>query len=108
MPMPLIIRKSKKLGDTYALLYIANSNYRQPPHPLNQSIGMVVSKSLNGPWKKVGKTGLILKSSPDPKHWTYGMQVAYNGNEGDLNLWCALSWEEIEAEEKSLENVQSP
>ena len=41
----------KKFGDTYALLYIANSDYRQPPHPLNQSIGMVVSRSLNGPWQ---------------------------------------------------------
>lgn len=65
----------KKFGDRYALLYIANSNYHQPPHPFNQNIGMVVSKSLYGPWKKVGKTGLILNSSPDSKHWTYGMQV---------------------------------
>ena len=65
----------KKFGNTYALLYIANSNYHQPPHPFNQSIGMVVSKSLYGPWKKVGKNGLILSSSKDPKHWTYGMQV---------------------------------
>jgi hypothetical protein len=65
----------KKFGDTYALLYIANSDYHQPPHPLNQSIGMVVSRSLSGPWKKVGQDGLILDDSPDPNHWTHGMQV---------------------------------
>jgi len=65
----------KKFGDTYALLYVANSDYHQPPHPLNQRIGMIVSKSLNGPWNKVGSDGLILKSSDDPTHWTHAKQV---------------------------------
>ena len=34
--------------------------------------------------------------------------AACNGIEGDLNLWYAPSWEEIEAEEKRLESGQSP
>jgi len=58
-----------------ARIKIANSDYRQPPHPLNQSIGMVVSKSLDGPWQKVGTNGPILDDSADPTHWTHGMQV---------------------------------
>jgi hypothetical protein len=64
-----------KFGDAYALLYIANSDYHQPPHPLNQQIGMAVSDSLEGPWKKVGRDGLVLGPSPDPKHWAHGSQV---------------------------------
>jgi hypothetical protein len=42
-----------KIDDQYVLLYIANDDYHQPPHPANQNIGMAVSTSLNGPWKKV-------------------------------------------------------
>lgn len=64
-----------KIGETYALLYIANNDFHQPPHPRNQRIGMALSKSLSGPWNKVGRDGLILQPSPDPKHWTYGSQV---------------------------------
>lgn len=50
----------QKFGDTYALLYIANSDYHQPPHPLNQAIGMRVSKSLDGPWRKVVEPGIYM------------------------------------------------
>lgn len=60
-----------KVGDEYILLYIANDNYKTPPHSSNQNIGMMKSKSLYGPWKKVGKDGLILKPSSNPKFWTY-------------------------------------
>ncbi len=59
----------------YALLYISNSDYRQPPHPLNQHIGMVTATSLDGPWRRVGKDGEILADAPDPGHWTHGSQV---------------------------------
>ena len=62
-----------KDDDTYALLYVANSNYRQPPHPRNQSIGMVTSKSPYGPWNKVGDDGLILDD--EQGHFSEGMQV---------------------------------
>jgi hypothetical protein len=65
----------QRFGDTFALCYIANSDFHQPPHPLNQQIGMVVSSSVNGPWKKVGKDGLILGPSPDPRHFSHGKQV---------------------------------
>jgi glycerophosphoryl diester phosphodiesterase len=65
----------KRFGNTYALLYTANSDYHQPPHPRNQSLGMVVSKSLDGPWRKAGEGGPVLKYSDDPSHWTHGERV---------------------------------
>jgi len=61
----------KKVADSYVLLYIANDNPNQPLHPKNQRIGMMVSKSLYGPWKKVGQNGMILQPSNDPNHWSY-------------------------------------
>ncbi|MBK8978864.1 MAG: glycoside hydrolase N-terminal domain-containing protein [Planctomycetes bacterium] len=65
----------RRFDDRYALVYIANSDFHQPPHPRNQSIGMVVSDSLDGPWRPVGEDGRILAASTDPDHWTYGRQV---------------------------------
>ena len=62
----------KKIGDYYAIAYVANSDYRQPPHPSNQKIGLVYSKSLYGPWKRAGKNGMIVEVSENPDHWTYG------------------------------------
>lgn len=62
----------KKIGDYYALVFIANDDYHQPPHPANQRIGLVYSKSLYGPWKNAGKDGMILEVSKDSTHWTYG------------------------------------
>lgn len=60
-----------KVGDRYVLLYISNNDYRQPPHPANQRIGMLIADDLNGPWTKVGKDGCILSPSGNPRHWTY-------------------------------------
>ena len=60
-----------KIGKQYVLLYISNNNYHQPPHPANQKIGMLISESLYGPWRKVGKDGCILSSSKNSVHWTY-------------------------------------
>lgn len=65
-----------KVGSKYVLLYIANDNFKQPVHPKNQKIGMMIADSLDGPWKKVGKDGCILRPSTNPKHWTY---KAWNG-----------------------------
>ncbi|MCL3779028.1 hypothetical protein EMN47_01375 [Prolixibacteraceae bacterium JC049] len=62
----------KKIGDYYAIVFIANDNPERGFHPANQKIGLVYSKSLNGPWKKAGKNGLILEASNDSTHWTYG------------------------------------
>jgi len=60
----------KKIGNKYVLLYIGNSDYKQPPHPGNQNTGMAISKSPYGPWKKVGKDGMIL-SANDATKWNY-------------------------------------
>ena len=60
----------KKVGDQYVLLYIGNTDYNQPPHPGNQSIGMAISKSPYGPWEKVGKDGEILNAK-DAAKWNY-------------------------------------
>ncbi|GAB3650774.1 hypothetical protein GCM10028791_18450 [Echinicola sediminis] len=59
-----------KVGDKYVLIYIANTDYRQPPHPGNQRIGMAIADSPYGPWEKVGKDGLIL-GFDDPEKWNY-------------------------------------
>lgn len=60
-----------KVGDQYVLLYIGNNNPKQPPHPSNQCIGMAVSASLNGPWKRVGTDGKILSPPDHPGYWNY-------------------------------------
>ncbi len=60
-----------KVKDQYVLLYIGNNNPKQPPHPSNQCIGMAVSKSLYGPWEKVGTDGKILDPPDDSKYWNY-------------------------------------
>lgn len=65
----------RRFGDTFALCYIANSDFHQPPHPLNQQIGMMVADSVHGPWRKAGGNGLILGPSPDPTHFSHGKQV---------------------------------
>lgn len=65
----------KRIGQTFVLCYIANSDFHQPPHPLNQQIGMMVADDINGPWKKVGENGLVLSPSNDPEHFSYGKQV---------------------------------
>jgi hypothetical protein len=60
-----------KVGDQFVLLYIANDNPSMPPHPANQCIGMATSKSLYGPWKKVGSDGKILAPPNDSNYWNY-------------------------------------
>lgn len=65
----------QRFGESFVLCYIANSDFHQPPHPLNQQIGMMVSDSVNGPWKKVGQDGLILGPSADPNHFSHGRQI---------------------------------
>lgn len=62
----------KKIGDYYAIVFIANDNPERGFHPANQKIGLVYSKSLYGPWKKAGNKGMILEASQDSTHWTYG------------------------------------
>ena len=64
----------KKIDGKYVLLYIANPigvTKGMGAHPPTQRIGMATSKSLNGPWQRVGNDGLILSPSDDPTHWTH-------------------------------------
>ena len=65
-----------KVGDTYALFYIANTGTKQ--RPSNQKIGLATSKSLYGPWKKVGKDGLILSPPTDSTFYNYGTTNGVN------------------------------
>jgi hypothetical protein len=60
-----------RVGDTYVIVYIANDNPVKPHHGSNQRIGMVTSKSLNGPWEKVCKDGMILAPPTNPEYWNY-------------------------------------
>ncbi len=58
-----------KVGNQYALFYIANNGSKE--HPANQQIGMLLSESLYGPWKKAGKDGLILSPPNDRSYYNY-------------------------------------
>jgi len=60
-----------QVGDQYYLLYIANDNPNQPPHPSNQCIGLAKSISLYGPWERVHGDGLILSPPTNPSYWNY-------------------------------------
>lgn len=59
----------KRVDGKFVLLFIANSFKGKTYGPENQSIGMMVSDSVNGPWSKPKQ---VLKASEDPKHWTFG------------------------------------
>jgi hypothetical protein len=60
-----------KVSDHYVLLYIANDNHLQPPHPANQCIGMAISSSLYGPWNKVNGDGRILMPPANRNYWNH-------------------------------------
>lgn len=65
----------QKVGNNYALLYIANTG---EGFPASQQIGMLISSSLDGPWKKAGKDGLILSPPNDPSIWSQKSEVGVN------------------------------
>lgn len=65
----------QKVGETYALVHIANSG---SGFPGNQRIGMVTAASLDGPWTKAGTDGLILAPPTDPSYWCHGSTVGVN------------------------------
>jgi len=67
-----------KVGDTYVLLYITfdhrkNSPYREGETPPcgKMYTCMATSKSMNGPWVKQGKEGMVIFPSKDPGNYTY-------------------------------------
>ena len=59
------------INNQYVLLYIANNNYKQPPHPANQCIGMAIANSPFGPWEKVNGNGLLLSPPSNSNYWNY-------------------------------------
>lgn len=67
-----------KVGDTYVLLYIGNDNPKGPYHPSNQKIGMAMSNSLHGPWKRVDDNGLILAPPLNEKYWNFNASNGVN------------------------------
>ncbi len=67
-----------KVGDQYVLLYIANNDFHQPPHPSNQQIGMAVAKSLDGPWIKVNGDGKILSPPQNTDYWNFKAKNGVN------------------------------
>lgn len=58
-----------KVNDLYALFYIANDGLEN--HPTNQRIGLLLSKSLYGPWRKAGKDGMILAPPTDSSNYNF-------------------------------------
>ncbi len=58
-----------KVDSLYALFYIVNTGIEK--HPSNQYICLAVSRSLYGPWEKVGDNGKILTPPANPDYWNY-------------------------------------
>lgn len=62
-----------KIGNQYLLYYIGNNlevaDKNNAHHASTQRVGLVVSKSLNGPWQRVGNDGLILDTSKNKQDW---------------------------------------
>jgi hypothetical protein len=54
---------------SYAMLFIANSD-GAGHFAAKQKIGMMLAKSLDGPWQFAGKDGLILDTPSDPDVWS--------------------------------------
>jgi len=67
-----------RVDDQFILLYTANNNPEQPPHPANQAIGMAVSESLYGPWHRVGTDGKILEPPQNPSYWNHNASNGVN------------------------------
>lgn len=57
-----------QFGDTYALLYIVQDTRVKKG---GMKTGLMVSKSLNGPWSFAGSDGIVVQESADKNHWTY-------------------------------------
>lgn len=57
-----------QFGDEYALIYIVQDTRYEK---LSMKIGLMHSKSLNGPWTFAGTDGIVVQESMDENHWTY-------------------------------------
>jgi hypothetical protein len=67
-----------KVGNQYVLLYIANRGGEHKERVATQSIGMLIADSPEGPWEKVGGSGLILSTPSDSTIWSNGSVVGVN------------------------------
>jgi alpha-L-fucosidase len=65
----------QKVGDHYALFYIANPGEN---FPASQQIGLLLADSPDGPWVKAGLDGLILATPDDPEIWSSQSVVGVN------------------------------
>ena len=59
----------KRVKDKYVLTFISNDGLEHMPG--NQRIGMATSRSLYGPWEKVGRDGMILQPPSNLDYWNY-------------------------------------
>ncbi|MFD2833108.1 glycoside hydrolase family protein [Gramella sp. AN32] len=67
----------RKIDDKYVLVYIANDGAKN--HGPSQKIGMLISNSLNGPWKEIPNKNEPLLSPPnDNAIWCSGSGVGVN------------------------------
>lgn len=57
-----------KFGDTYALIYIVQDKRVKNG---GMKTGLMLSQSLNGPWRFAGSDGIVVKESENSDHWTY-------------------------------------
>lgn len=58
-----------KINNLYALFYIANNGIES--HPSNQRIGLLLSESLYGPWRKAGENGMVLAPPGDSTFYNF-------------------------------------
>ena len=67
----------KKIDNQYVLVFIANDGDEN--HGPSQSIGMLVSNSLNGPWvEKPNKNEPLLSSPSNPSIWCFDSGLGVN------------------------------
>lgn len=57
-----------KFDDLYALIYIIQDKRVKKG---GMKIGLMLSKSLNGPWHFASEDGVVVAESHDKHHWTY-------------------------------------
>lgn len=76
--------EATRLSDgRYALTFIANSTGARTKDPkttfpANQKIGIMVADTPEGPWKPVGRDGLVLSPPEDPTIWSHDSRVGVN------------------------------
>lgn len=68
----------QKVGERYVLSFIANAGGGKKQRIASQRIGMMISDHPAGPWKKIGKDGMVLAPPQDPKIWSYQSTVGVN------------------------------